>query len=254
MHFLKNFHNALVFCLFLTANSWSNPDTNTPALTAFESGNAAYEAENFEQAIEHYTRAIEESPASPEIYYNLGNSFFQLKQFGQAILNFERAALKKPNDPEILENLALARSRVSTLPEPTSIFVRMAKAGTWNTWIWLTTLSVFFAALIAITGAFWKFPSRWKFSAPVLLVFSFLFATLAYVNWQIPASPHAWIVTEAKLHAHEAPVLNSKAILPLPPGQMVRVLKKNDHWALIQVADKRKGWVQLHTIAPIQPI
>lgn len=57
-------------------------------------GNAAYLAEDYDQALSAYEEASIEAPESPHIYFNRGTVFYQKGDYAAATEAFEKAALK----------------------------------------------------------------------------------------------------------------------------------------------------------------
>jgi len=56
-----------------------------------EEGNAAYERQEYNTALDLYRQAESERPESPEIYYNLGNALQQTGKFESSVEKYESA-------------------------------------------------------------------------------------------------------------------------------------------------------------------
>ena len=87
-------------------------DSNAEA--AFNRGNEAYEAGNYDQAIEEYTEAIWRVPSSSRenaaiIYNNRGLAYMGKGDFSRAISDFEEALRINPNNDNAKSNLETAR-------------------------------------------------------------------------------------------------------------------------------------------------
>ena len=86
-----------------------------------EQGNNFYQQQQYEKAIQAYSKVLNEGYESTELYYNLGNAYYRKGNLGYAILNYERALKLSPGDEDTRHNLALANSRtidkINTLPE-----------------------------------------------------------------------------------------------------------------------------------------
>lgn len=77
-----------------------------------EKGEVAYYAGNYEQAREHYARAVDRLPSDYRAHYNLGLAHLELDQPSRAQRSFEQAWTLRGRDPEwrprILDQMAEA--------------------------------------------------------------------------------------------------------------------------------------------------
>ena len=48
-------------------------------------GNKAYSEGNYEDAIVHYSKIIENNVESGELYFNLGNAYYKMDEIGKSI-------------------------------------------------------------------------------------------------------------------------------------------------------------------------
>lgn len=96
-----------VFALFASL-AWAEV-AETPA-QLFERANSAYEAGNYQSAVDDYERVVATGVVAPDLFYNLGNAYFKQGDLGRAVLWFERARRLSPRDADVRENLDLTRS------------------------------------------------------------------------------------------------------------------------------------------------
>ena len=83
-----------------------------------QSGDDAYTAARYADAIEIYESVIAEQGGSLPLYYNLGNAYYRSNQPGKAILNYERALRYDANDEDTKANLEYVQSKiVDKIPE-----------------------------------------------------------------------------------------------------------------------------------------
>ena len=87
----------------------------------FDSATKAYNAGEYQSAVDIYLEILESGKHSPELYYNLGNAYYKLNQIAPSIYYYEKALLLKPNDVEIKNNLGYAQNMtldaIDTMPE-----------------------------------------------------------------------------------------------------------------------------------------
>jgi len=69
-------------------------------------GNAYYEAGDYEQALEAFSRALDILPNDAVLVYNCATTLVKLKRYGEALKGFDHALQLKPGDLEALNNRA----------------------------------------------------------------------------------------------------------------------------------------------------
>lgn len=57
----------------------------------FSKGNSAYKDENWQGAIEHYSRALSKSPKDKRLNFNIGDAYYRQKEYDKAAEAFEQA-------------------------------------------------------------------------------------------------------------------------------------------------------------------
>ena len=72
-----------------------------------ESGNAAFEAERYDDAVFFYEKALEQKSDCVEAIYNIANIYFKQKKFAAAIRYFHRCIDHDPDFPESYYNLGV---------------------------------------------------------------------------------------------------------------------------------------------------
>jgi tetratricopeptide (TPR) repeat protein len=73
---------------------------------AMNKGHSAAWDQRWEQAVEHYRKAVESLPEKPQAINNLGLAYFQLQKYGEAQACYERASSMSPGDPLPIERVA----------------------------------------------------------------------------------------------------------------------------------------------------
>jgi Ca-activated chloride channel family protein len=89
------------------------------ARPVFNTGDALYRLEQYDKAAEAFKAAAESGagPAAREnAFYNLGNAFFAKQDYGASVNAFRRAVMLDPDDEEARRNLAVALRRLKSPP------------------------------------------------------------------------------------------------------------------------------------------
>src|SRR5690554_3364744 len=111
----------LIYLIFFgLAGMYAVAQDITSAREAFDLGNEAYKTGEYEEALDYYQQAAEETKGV-FINYNLGNTYFKLDKLPESILYYERALKFDPGNADVLHNLELVNGmivdRIDNLPE-----------------------------------------------------------------------------------------------------------------------------------------
>ena len=206
----------------------------------FSRGNAAYEAQRFEEAADAYRTAIRYGITDARVEYNLGCASYRLGRLGEAILHFERAQRLAPTDPDVKANLALARSRCFDRVEAPEVAapVRLVRAlqdraGPDRQALGLLALLWAGAALVAWRA--WR-PGGFGPAAAWAL------AAIVGAGAILGAS---WLSTRARLEAPVAVVLESSVEVRAGPGEQNAVLFTAHEGLSLEVRTERADWLQV---------
>lgn len=84
-------------------------------------GNALYEINNFDKAIEHYLAAVENAKddnIKAKAFHNLGNAYVKKQQLKEACDAYKNSLRINPKDVETKHNLAQTLKKIQTPPPP----------------------------------------------------------------------------------------------------------------------------------------
>ena len=93
------------------------------AASLAQRGDSAYMAEQYQEAVGHYSRSVAEEAATPDAYYNLGNAHWRNGDAGHAIISYERALRLDLSHEDARTNLEFVRTKIQDLPEDDSSFL-----------------------------------------------------------------------------------------------------------------------------------
>ncbi len=224
----------------------------------FLAGNQAYEAGEFQMAVDAYRRALDEGLVNSRLYYNYGNALYRLNRLGPAILYYERALKLTPHDDDIRHNLRFANARIVDKPsEPASNaltrFLWKVHAGySLNQGLW-ASLALF--SLIFLFAGLRTYLPNWKalwtmaLVACLLAIVSFV-PSLTYRIYVTEAARHA-VVLEPTLNLYSGPGRNYELLSKIHEGTKVEVTSAKDDWALIKLSNGLGGYVTLDALGRI---
>jgi len=81
---------------------------NDPALLA-QAGNIYYDAQQFKDAIDYYTRALQSDPSNTNIRTDMATAYWYLGDSDRAIAEFDKVLKKEPNKTNALFNRGIVR-------------------------------------------------------------------------------------------------------------------------------------------------
>jgi len=81
------------------------------AVLYYDLGNAFLNQNKLDEAIKNYNKALALADNLPEVHYNLGNALYEQQKFEEAIIHFDKALKFKPGWQDARNNLQLAKTR-----------------------------------------------------------------------------------------------------------------------------------------------
>ena len=241
------------FILFFLSFFWMQFVMAASVNPQMQEANEAYQANEFEQAIEIYEQLISDGYNTKVLLYNLGNAYYRNGQIGRAILHYERAALIAGKDKDIRHNLTVARQQlqddIEVLPE---FFlarwwhqIRMQlSSGAW------TVLGLLFlwggvAGLVVWLMAASRNRKKMGFLVGiVLLVLSVLPFALAQSRIALLKHSGKAIVLPSEVVLHSAPDPASAEVLKLHEGTKVSLVDQIGDWHKVNLQNGEQGLAQ----------
>jgi len=226
----------------------------------FVAGQSAYDAAEYQQAIQLYDQILRQGKESAQLHYNLGNAYFKADELGEAILHFEKAKKLNPRDGDIEHNLAIARVRVQDRinPPDKSLFMQIFDGLKYFLTInELATLVLLLVLLISMAFATRKIINRDNLQRLLgnllillMLVFLLLSPMLVARTYEVQKSSRG-IIVEEQVRAHAAPQQLSTEIFEIHEGTKVVVDQQQNDWYHIRLMDGKEGWIPLDSVGII---
>ena len=226
----------------------------------FQQANQAYQAQDFQQAIDLYQKILGQGYQGKEIYYNLGNTYFRLNNLGQAILNYEKALKLDPNDPDIRYNLELANLRVVDrleLPPRFFLFDWWDSLKTYFSLGQLTRLVAGLFILSILLVVFWLFTRRyrlrrWLLTGTIISGILLFFWTYILVKQsETYRNNRQAVVLTPTITVMSAPDEVSTDVFLLHEGVKIRLDEQRETWVKISLPDGKSGWIKTGDIGII---
>lgn len=223
----------------------------------FSKATDAYNASDYNTAIENYLTIIETGQHSSELYFNLGNSYYKLNQIAPSIYYYEKALLLKPNDAEIINNLGYAQNMtldaIELMPETglSKIYNDITSQLSFDQWGYAAVIFVILFVLLYIAFYYLENATQKRIAfitsllSLVLAVVSVIFAFLQYRDFQADKPA---IVFDNEIKVTSEPNKNSQTVFTLHEGTKLNVLEELNGYKKIRIADGQTGWLTTESI------
>ena len=220
--------------------------------TIFKQANTLYNEGKYERAIKKYEQILSSKKHSAALYFNLANAHYKLNHIAPSIYYYEKALLLKPEDKDINNNIVFARNMtidaIETVPEVglKRFFNNLIKAFSFDTWAWLSIVSIciFVALIITYRVSYTTSVKKLSFIASFLFLMSSLCCLIfAFQNQKLFDNSNPAIVFAKTSEIKSEPNLRSNKAFELHEGTKVNVLEEVDNWKKIELSDKNTGWI-----------
>ena len=195
--------------------------------------------------------AQESMSFSADNYFNQGNAAYNKEQFGEAVYLYEKALLLDPHSSDIKVNLNLAVERLDTdIIELEPFFLAEWWRGISNLFLpgtWKILSVVFLILLLGLVfmHLFRSFLSRKSaYSLSGVLAVLMLVFILAGSTRTTSIFESKYAILNAEVESlHEGPDSVSEKVKPVVAGVKVKILDSNGEWYKVATMDSEQGWV-----------
>ena len=245
----------LALCFALTANTVSAEDA-APLPTTPDEAKTAYDAGQFQQALDYYASKIDPRHVSPALLYNMGNCFYQLGDFPRALVCYERARHLQPRDSDVTGNLELTRRKL-LLPakyrvESPADFLKAARDFLRSD-EWLIGCAAGLMLLLIGLGLYFRSGTglwQWPFYAGVAVTVLCSAALIAKAAADDPAREAIVIVRNTPLYS--LPSAESGRVEQyLKAGAEVSIEENRMDWVRVRLENNDEGWVRGSSLAQL---
>jgi tetratricopeptide (TPR) repeat protein len=225
-------------------------------LESFRQGNTAYEAGNYETAVEAYESLIAAGIESKDVYFNLGNAWLKQGRLGPAILNYRRALRLDPSDDDAAANLAYARARTQDAtpqdaPDPFPWLTALRPGADTAGVFYLVGLNVF-ALLFALRYVLRRPPA---ILGPLTGTTAAVAALLAVGFWfeaEAEGKSAGAVVMAESSEVKSGPGDDYTVAFVVHEGTEVATGRTSGPWTEITVTSELKGWVASSAIEEVE--
>ena len=222
-----------------------------------EQGNKAYDAKQYNKAIELYEQALKNGSSS-QLYYNLGNAYYRNNNRAKAILSYERALKLSPSNSDARYNLEFINEKSQLLNEDgssyfSSLLGNLVSHASSNAW----AVIAFLALLLCLAGiACYRIADTVSlqklgfFGAIAMAVITVFAVSCAIYMFNRSTSRDYAIIMVDKTPVNKSPHGGDKDVaFTLRNGVKVEIVDSitdkapNKKWYKVSTHDERTGWI-----------
>lgn len=218
---------------------------------------SAYEAGQWENALNMYRMIEGEQLQSADLFYNMGNALFKSGDNTHAILYYEKALKLDPGHEDAANNLSIANQftldKIEAVPDfiLTTWMKRVGNSLTADNWAKASLVLLLVTAILMVIFRVAQSSGIRKLSFIAAILFFLLcigaFGFSISQKNRITAQESA-IVTSPVSSVKSSPTEGGNAIFVLHEGTKVRIMDEVGTWRKIEIADGRQGWLSSETI------
>lgn len=237
----------------------TSPLSNNPD-ELWQAANTAYNAGNYAQAEECYTRIVEQGLHSAALYYNLANAHFKQDELGKALLYYNRALRLRPNDEDIRHNLEYAeQSTKDSIEEIPEFFLKtwiksLRGALSCTAWSILSLVMLIAALSFGLLYLLAQRLSLRKTGFYLMAATALLFVITTAFAWSernMLVERSEAIIMNSAVSIKSSPDRSATELFVLHEGTKVTIGEAIEGWAEVRIADGRKGWIEEERIERI---
>lgn len=231
-----------------------------PSAQAASEAMTAYEAANYEEAIQLWLGSGDLDTLSADVLYNIGNACYRSGSPGQAALYYRRALAQDSTHEEARQNLRFIERRFGSIAIQRADYqyaLARFPLGTWKGLFWAGVWMCLIAILIFPAT---RQDARIRIAAATALVLSPMVLAAGAVGWRYfpndaefaPVSRQAVVIHEnATVHTDAA--RTAPEVIDAPPGSICQIIRESGRWAYVAFATKTRGWIPLENIEQVKP-
>lgn len=247
----------LSFVILFATVSWGYAQNDA----LFSKASDAYNAGNYQQAIDDYLQILDSGQHSAALYFNLGNSYYKLNQVAPSIYYYEKAQLLDPTDGEITNNLGYARNMALDVIEPlpetaiSKLYSAITKRMSFDGWARLAVVFMVLFVILYIAYYLFRYSSKKRLAfvgSMVCLALALMCFALAFVEHRDFQNDRPAIVFSKETSVKSEPNSRGQEVFKLHEGTKVQVLDNLEDWRKIKIADGQTGWIPQDDIKPIK--
>ena len=233
-----------------------------PSCAGIEAGAKAYNAGDFERAIDEWRTCVDNGTENADLYYNLGNAYFRNGNLGFAIYYYRESLRLRPNDEDVLHNLkyaeAMTRDKVDEDGEENPLLSGLFKAHhalSLKVQLFVLLGLFWLMALVAIARRISRSDRQKNVLIGTLFALSGIFCIVAMsAGYKIfvAETEILGVVTAKDADVTSAPNERSQTLNTLSEGTTFEVVSEQGNFVEIRLGEKIRGFVKQSDVGVVK--
>lgn len=248
----------LLFFLICGVRSVCAAEDTDAIADMFFAANNYYNQEQYEKAIAEYSRIIEYGYHSGALYFNLGNAYYRIGAIGKALVNYERAKKYLPQDEDLEANEAFLHTLLIEKQPDDAIawyvrcFYLMRDSMPADTWVYVS-LGVYACVLVLLLLCIFFQPFHLRAVGIISMGCGILVLTSLFTYAKIREDTHSrhCLVVAPEAEVRYSPAFNGAVAFRIHEGLSVHLLREENGWAYVRLAQGKTGWMEIDSIEEI---
>ena len=257
---MKTFISMILMLFALTAMAET---TASAAESIVNKANAAYEKDDFNQAVQLYEQVARQEGTSSMLYYNMGNAYYRLGNMGKAVLCYERSLLLDPSNDDARTNLEFVNDKLqlkidrgsSFFSDTIGGFVSCTSSDTWAK-IGICAFLLFLVAIVVyIFSNIVLLRKIGFFGGGILLLLSILANICAFYTHSLAVDKNYAVVTISSATLSTSPRLpkdKTEEAFLLNEGTKVEIVDSVESnsgamkikWFDVKADEQHRAWIK----------
>ena len=224
----------------------------SPAEEYFQQGVAAFEKNDFLDALNLFFKVENEGIVNADLHYNIGNCYFRLNEIGRSILYYKKALNLQSNHEAARRNLQYAltftKDKQGAEAEDMirSFWIKIFDSFSLNRLAVLILL--FFAILILmICLMIIRFRNRERtvpiFISTIITFFLVVFIILGILKWRVFRYHNEAVLLSPSAIGYSGPGEDFTRVFTIHEGMIFIVERQENDWSLIKLDNGLGGWI-----------
>lgn len=238
----------LAAALCLLVSSLARADVLSDARARFQDG-------EYEQAARMFEQALENSPPSAAVFFELGRALTKTGQEARAALNYRRALVLDPRFSPAASALRQTDLALGISPQKQTWKDKVLERVPLDPLALAGTLLFWTGAFVGLAAFFSSSLRRRRLFAGGVL--SGLGVLLLVVVWlcdpRVALADSALVLTNGGSTLLASPAEQSEKLASLPQGSLITILSQRGRWFYGKLPGGTKGWFLTEGIVPLIP-
>jgi len=241
---------SLLLATLLLGAALSTSATEPDYTRTFVEASKDYDENRLPEAIQGWSRLVEEGQNLPAVLFNLGNAYYRNGDLGEAILAYRHAQTLAPRDPDIRANLGFAAQTAGiSLPERNLLMSKLLEVSK-TEW---TGMAILCYWLLFMALGLWIVRPRFSFVLRPLAggITVLLLIALAglWAQHSLRATPEGVVMSEGQ-KVLSSPLESATPILAIPEGAIVRQVDQHGAWIEVEY-EGTSGWLPSAAVSSV---